>query len=74
MQVQSLSWKLYIADDNDVQPHPIQEHNERISTEFSSVTTQSTVQEPPKDGRKYGPKHVFKMLLSVLSINVNWCF
>jgi len=36
--------------------------------------------QPPEDGRTYGPKHVgesffenvFKMLLNVLSINVNW--
>jgi len=38
MQVQTLSWKLYIADDNDVRPHTIQEHNESTSTEFSLVT------------------------------------
>ena len=34
----TLSWKLYITDDNDVLPHPVQEHNERTYTEFSLVT------------------------------------
>jgi hypothetical protein len=44
----------------------------------SYITAQSTAHKPPKDGRKYVPKHVgatslkcFLMLLSVLSINVN---
>ena len=58
MQVQSLSWKLYITDDKDTWPHTVQERNERTSTEFNLVTAQSTAHEPPEDGRKYGPKHV----------------
>ena len=69
------------TDGNDIQPHTAQTHNERTSTEFSLVTAQSTAHEPSENGRKYVPKHVaatllkcFKMLLSVLSINVNWCF
>jgi hypothetical protein len=33
-------------------------HNERTSTEFNSVTAQSTGHESPEDGQKYGPKHV----------------
>jgi hypothetical protein len=56
--VQSLSWKLYVTDDNGIQPHNIQEHNERTSTEFNLVTAQSTAHEPPEDGRTYGPKHL----------------
>jgi hypothetical protein len=68
----------HTTDDNDIRPHTIQEHNERTSTEFNLVTAQSTVNGPSEDGRKYGPKHVvasfFKMFLSVLSIDVNWCF
>jgi len=35
MQVQSLPWKPYITDGNDIQPHTVQEHNERASTEFN---------------------------------------
>jgi hypothetical protein len=49
----------------------------RTSTEFNLVTAQSTAHEPPEDGRIYGPKHigqVFKVVLSILNINVNWCF
>jgi hypothetical protein len=54
-------------------------YNESTSTEFNLVTAQSTAYGPPEDGHKYGPKHVganllkciFKMLWSVLSINVN---
>jgi len=38
MQVKSLSWKVYIANDNDIRPHTVQEHNERTSTEFNLVT------------------------------------
>jgi hypothetical protein len=38
MQVQSLSWKLYITGDKDIRPHTIREHNERTSTEFNLVT------------------------------------
>jgi hypothetical protein len=53
MQVRSLSWKLYITDDNDIRPHTAQEHNERTSTEFNLVTAQSTAHEPPEDSRKY---------------------
>jgi hypothetical protein len=67
------------TDGNDIQPHTVQTHNKRTSTEFNLVTAQSTAHEPPEDGRKYGPKHVganllkcfVKMFLSVLSINVN---
>jgi len=44
--------------DNDIRPHTVQEHNERISTELNLVMAQSTAHEPPEDGRKYGPKHV----------------
>jgi hypothetical protein len=69
------------TDGNDIQPHTVQTHNERTSTESSLVTAQSTAHEPPEDGRKYGPKHVgetslniFNMLLSALNINVNYCF
>jgi hypothetical protein len=44
--------------------------------EAISLITTRTSHEPPEDGRKYGPKHVggklFKMFLSVLSIDVNW--
>ena len=58
MQVQSLSWKIYITDNNDIRPHTAQEHNERTFTEFNLITAQSTAQEPPEDGRIYGPKHV----------------
>ena len=43
---------------NDILPHSVQTHNERTSTESNLVTAQSTAQEPPEDGRKYGPKHV----------------
>jgi hypothetical protein len=54
----------------------MQEHNKRTSTEFNSVTVQSTAHEPPEDSRKNGPKYVgasfLKVILSVLSINVNW--
>jgi hypothetical protein len=56
MQVQSLSWKLHITGDNDIQPHTVQEHNERTSTKFKLVTAQSTDHEPPEGGRKYGTK------------------
>jgi hypothetical protein len=63
---------------NDTRPHTVQTRNERTSTEFNLVTAQSTAHKPLEGGRKYGPKHVgatslndFKMLLSVLSINVN---
>jgi len=38
MQVQSLSWKLYITDDNDIRPHTAQERNKRISMVFNLVT------------------------------------
>jgi len=48
----------HTTDDNDIRPHTVQEHNERTSTEFNSVTAQSTAHEPPEDGRKYGPKRV----------------
>jgi len=58
MRVQSLSWKLYVTDDNDIRPHTVQEHNERTSTEFNVVTAQSTAHEPPEDGRTNGPKRV----------------
>ena len=36
----------------------MQEHNERISTEFNLVTAQSTAHEPHEDGRIYESKHV----------------
>jgi hypothetical protein len=39
-------------------PHTVHTHNERTSTEFNSVTAQSTAHEPLEDVRKYGPKHV----------------
>jgi hypothetical protein len=48
---------------NDILPHTVQTHNERTSTEFNSVTALSTAHEPPKDGRKYGPKRVGATLL-----------
>jgi len=68
----------HTTDDNDIRPHTIQERNERTSTEFNLVTAQSTAHEPSEDGHKYGPKHVgagfLKFFLSVLSLNVNWCF
>jgi hypothetical protein len=46
MQVHSLSWKLYITDDNgiwlhtvqEIWLHTVQEHNKRTSTEFNLVT------------------------------------
>jgi hypothetical protein len=66
------------TDGNDIRPHTAQTRNERISTESNLVTAQSTSDDPPEDGRKYGPKHVgatslkcFNVLLSVLNINVN---
>jgi hypothetical protein len=46
----------HTIDDNGIRP--VQEHNERTSTEFNSVTAQSTAHEPAEDGRKYGPKHL----------------
>ena len=46
------------TDGNDRRPHNVQTHNERTSTEFNLVTAQSTVHQPPGDGRKYGLKHV----------------
>jgi len=51
------------TDGSDILPHTVQTHNERTSTESSLVTAQSTAQEPPEDGRKYGPKHVGATLL-----------
>jgi hypothetical protein len=36
----------------------VQTHNKCTSMESNLVTAQSTAQEPPEDGRKYGPKHV----------------
>jgi hypothetical protein len=45
------------------------------------VTAQSTASAPPEDGRMGRPKHaeatspnVFNKFLSVLNINVSWCF
>jgi hypothetical protein len=46
------------TDDNDIQPHAAQTHNERSSTESNLVTAQSTAHKPPEEGHKYGPKHV----------------
>jgi hypothetical protein len=46
------------TDGNDIWPHTAQTHNEHTSKESNLVTAQSTAQEPPEDGRKYGPKHV----------------
>jgi len=46
------------TDGNDRRPHNVQTHNERTSTEFNLVTSQSTAHEPPEEDRKYGPKHV----------------
>jgi len=64
----------HTTGDNDIRPHTVQEHNERISTEFNLVTAQSTAHEPPEDGRIYGPKHVGASFFKYfLSINVNWC-
>jgi hypothetical protein len=63
----------HTIDNNDIRPHTVQEHNEHTSTEFNLVTPQV----PPEDGRNYGPKHVgaiFKVFLSVLSINMNLVF
>jgi len=53
IQVQSFSWKRYITDDNDIRPHTVREHNERMSTEFNLVTAESTAHEPPENGRIY---------------------
>ena len=46
------------TDGNYIRQHTAQTHNERTSTESNLVTAQSTADEPPEDGRKYGPKHV----------------
>jgi hypothetical protein len=54
----SLSRHTHTTDDNDIQPHTVQERNDRTSTEFNLVTAQSTANEPSKDGHKYVPKHV----------------
>ena len=54
----TMSRHTHTTDDNDIRPHTVQEHNERTSTKFNLVTTQSTAHEPPEDGRKCGPKHV----------------
>jgi hypothetical protein len=51
------------TDGNEIRPHTVQTHNELTSTESNFVTAQSTAQEPPEDGRKYGPKHVGATLL-----------
>jgi hypothetical protein len=41
-----------------LQPFFRSSYNERTSTEFNVVTVQSTVHEPPKNGRKYKAKHL----------------
>jgi len=51
------------TDGNDIRPHTVQTHNERISSESNLVPAQSTAHEPPEDGRTYGPKHVGATLL-----------
>jgi len=51
------------TDGNGIRQHTVQTHNERTSTESNLVTAQSSVHEPPEDGRKYGPKHVGETLL-----------
>ena len=56
------------TDGNDIRPHTAQTHNERTSTGSNLVTTQSTAQEPPEDGRTDGPKHPHQ---NVLNIKVN---
>ena len=45
-------------DCNDIRPQTAQFCNERISTDLSLVTLQSTVHEPPDDGLIMGPKYV----------------
>jgi len=57
----------------------VQKHNERTSTEFNLVTTQSTAHEPTEDGRIYiwtetCRGRFCKVFLSVLCVDVNWCF
>jgi hypothetical protein len=48
----------YITDVNDVGPHTAQIYNERTSTDFNLVTTESTIHKPSEDCLKNGPKHV----------------
>jgi hypothetical protein len=46
------------TDCNDIRPQTAQFCNERILTDLSLVTWQSTVHEPPENGLIMGPKHV----------------
>jgi len=41
------------TEGNDVRPDTVQTHNERTSTEYNSVTVQSTAHESPENGRIY---------------------
>ena len=55
------------TDDKHIQPHTAQTINESKSAETNLVTAQSTVYEPPEDGRMSGPKHVGVTSLKVFN-------
>ena len=57
------------TDCNDIRPQTAQFYNERISTDLSLVTWQSTVHEPPENGLKNGTETCRDKFLSVFNVD-----